>query len=376
MTVSEQLLAAAQALWAHLAHLTPLAAGLNAGLSLAVVLVAWLVTWLLRWLLCYGAGRIPGPKESSARRHAQQAMRYTRGILAAVAGVIAVVLIANIWGFDLFTWASQGMGERVTHSVLTLFIVLTLTAVAFETAGVFIAYLLGRVRGRHGDARRTAQFETLGPIIRRTLQMVILVIGVMTLLSQVGVQIAPLLAGAGVVGIAIGFGAQTLVKDFFTGFFLLIEDVVAIGDVIAIASSSGTVENMTLRYISLRDFDGTLHVFPYGEAQIIHNMTKTFAFAAFDLPVALTADVDEALAVIKATGDALMHDTAFRGLILEPIDVVGVEYMGDFGVVIRSRIKTLPQERWKVSREFHRRIKPAFDAAGIALGHKGAYAVT
>lgn len=374
MTASEHLIAAGQALWHHLTALTPLAAALNAGLSLIVVALAWLAAAGLNWLPCYGASRIPGSQESPARQHAERAMRSTRSLLGVVAGVAAALLIANIWSFDLFSWASQGVGERVSRTLLAIFIVTAATAVAFETAGVFVTYLLGRVKRRKGDSRRAAQFETLGPIMRRTLQTIILVIGIMTFLSQLGVQIAPLLAGAGVVGIAVGFGAQTLVKDFFTGFFLLIEDVVAVSDVITINSSSGTVENMTLRYISLRDFDGTLHVFPYGEAQIIHNMTKTFAFAAFDLPVAIDSDVDHVMAVIRQTGAAMVEDTAFRGLILEPIDVVGIEYMTDFGIVIRSRIKTLPQERWKVSREFHRRIKPAFDAAGIVVGHKGAYA--
>src|SRR3569623_181501 len=209
-------------------------------------------------------------------------MRYTRGLIGLIVAIVAILNIFSVWGFDLYGWASQGMGERLSHAVVAIFIVITITAVAFETAGVFITWFINRASRGHGDGRRLAQFHTFGPIVRRTLQAVILVLGFITLLGQVGVQIGPLLAGAGVVGIAVGFGARQQVKDFFTGFFLLIEDVVAIGDIVTIQDSTGMVENMTLRYISLRDYDGALHVFPYGEAQVIHNLTKSFSFSVFD----------------------------------------------------------------------------------------------
>ena len=176
-----------------------------------------------------------------------------------------------------------------------------------------------------------------------------------------------LLAGAGVVGIAVGFGAQTIVKDLLTGAFLIVEDIIAVGDVVNIGGSGGLVEKMTLRTIRLRDFDGTLHVLPYGEAQVVHNMTKSFSYYVFDLQVSYESDIDRALELMKTTGDELRADPAFADLILEPIEVVGVDGLGDNGVLLKARIKTRPLDQWTVGREYNRRIKLAFDAAGVEI---------
>jgi small conductance mechanosensitive channel len=165
----------------------------------------------------------------------------------------------------------------------------------------------------------------------------------------------------------VGFGAQTVVKDMLTGIFLIAEDIVSVGDVVQIAGFGGLVEQMTLRTIRLRDFDGTLHVFPYGEAQVIHNLTKTYSYYVFDLRVAYESDVDRALEVIRETGDGLRKDPAFAPKILDRIEVVGVDKLAENGLVLKARIKTLPLEQWTVGREYNRRIKLAFDRAGISI---------
>jgi small conductance mechanosensitive channel len=181
------------------------------------------------------------------------------------------------------------------------------------------------------------------------------------------VKIGPLLAGAGVIGVAVGFGAQTLVKDFLTGIFLIVEDIVSVGDVVQIAGSGGLVEDMTLRTIRLRDFDGTLHIFPYSEAQVIHNLTKSFSYYVFDLQISYDSDIDRAVDVMKSTGEALARDPAFASKILAPIEVVGVDGLADSGIRLKARIKTQPIEQWNVGREYNRRIKLAFDGAGIQI---------
>jgi small conductance mechanosensitive channel len=318
---------------------------------------------------------VPGHEGEAGRATVQKAMRFTRGIFTFIICIVTFFIIGGFWGLDLFAWMSSGLATQVSQTLLALFIVLIITAVAFEASGVLISYFLIKLKAQKDLAiRRSAQIDTLGPIIRRTLQGAILVVGAAMFLSQLGVQIAPLLAGAGVVGIAIGFGAQTLVKDFFTGFFLLIEDVVAIGDIITIGNSTGEVEAMTLRYISMRDFDGTLHVFPYSEAQIIHNKTKSFSRYVFDLPVSLSSDLEMAMRLIQETGDALEAEAEWKHMILEPIEVMGVDLLADFGAIIKARITTTPHERWRVGRELNRRLKSAFESANITLGHKGAYA--
>jgi len=371
MTSAEKLADVFALLWRHLAGLTPMQLGANTGLTVLAAAIGWAVVWGAQRLLCYGAAMVPGGQTPDGMARARKAMGFTGSIVAFLVALVGVVTIATIWGFDIFTWISQGVGRQVAHTIFTLALILISTAIGMELAGLFIRYTLTRLKGRADlDPRRGAQLDTLGPILRRSAQLVILLLGVMTFLSQVGVQIAPLLAGAGVVGIAVGFGAQTLVKDFFTGFFLLVEDIVAVGDIVQIQTFSGEVEDMTLRTIRLRDFDGTLHIFPYGEAQIIHNLTKTFSFAAFDLPVRLDTDLDKAMAVMKTTADELRHDQAFGPLILGDIEIPGPDLLSDIGIILKGRIRTQPMERWIVLREYNRRIKAAFEAAGIVLTHK------
>jgi moderate conductance mechanosensitive channel len=189
----------------------------------------------------------------------------------------------------------------------------------------------------------------------------------MMALSEIGLDVGPLIAGAGVLGIAIGFGAQSLVKDFLTGVFFIVEDIVSVGDVVRIGDSGGLVEAMTLRTIRLRDFDGTLHIFPYGEAQVVHNMTKTFSFYAFQLSISYTADINMALQLMETIGEQMLHEPPYKDAILEPIEVVGVDALADSGVRVKARIKTKPGQQWGVGREYLKRIKFAFDENGVEI---------
>ncbi len=369
-TAAEQLWAGLTAEADHLRKLTVAEVGTNAILCVVVVLVAAVLIWLSKRLLCYGLRVIPGLGRDERKSQAAKALRLTQWVVDAAIVLLALFIIAQIWGFDLLGWTATAWGQKVSATGSQVIMVLVIAALALEAATLFMQYLTARLRARTNDPRRAAQIITLGPIFRSAFQIVIIILAAMTLLGQVGVQIAPILAGAGVVGVAVGFGAQTLVKDFFTGFFLIIEDIVAVGDVVQIQAFSGTVEEMTLRTIRLRDFDGTLHIFPYGEAQIIHNMTKSFSYSAFDIPVRLDTDLDKAMAVMRQAFADLRKDEACAGLILDDIEIMGVDLLSDVGVILKGRIRTQPQERWKVLREFNRRLKPAFDQAGIVLTHK------
>src|SRR5262249_53517846 len=155
---------------------------------------------------------------------------------------------------------------------------------------------------RTGDRRRAAQLRTVEPLIKGVAQAFIVFMALGMILSEAGVEVAPLIAGAGVVGIAVGFGAQTLVRDLFTGAFLIIEDIVSRGDIVEINGFSGRVEAMTLRTIRLRDYDGTLHIFPYGEAQIIHNKTNRFSYFAFSIQISYLSDIDAAEDAARRAG--------------------------------------------------------------------------
>ena len=371
LTPAEQLLEGFTAEYNHLRHLTWPEVATNAALTVAAVLAGILLMWLLRRAGCYVMRIIPGLSHGERKTRAADALRLSEGIGRVVILVGVIFAAAEIWGFDPLGWTQTTWGAAISATGSKVLVVVVVAAIALEATTLLLEYFVARLKARaDGEARRVAQLNTLGPIFRSGFQIAILALAVITLLSQVGVQVAPILTGAGVVGIAIGFGAQTLVKDFFTGFFLIIEDIVAVGDVVQIQAFSGTVEEMTLRTIRLRDFDGTLHIFPYGEAQIIHNMTKTYSYSAFDLPVKIDTDLDKAMAVMRQAFEDLRQDKSVAGLILGDIEISGVDLLSDVGVILKGRIRTLPSDRWTVLREYNRRVKARFDEAGIVVTHK------
>lgn len=220
---------------------------------------------------------------------------------------------------------------------------------------------------RADDPESVRRVETLSRVIRYIATVLLVIAVVMEILYLLGISIAPLLGAAGVVGIAVGFGAQSLVKDYFTGFFLLLENQIRVGDYVAIAGERGFVEELTLRHVRLRSFDGNVHFIPTGMIDKVTNMSLEFSFAVIEVGVAYREDLDEVFGVIHATGAALREDPVFGPLILEDLELLGVENWADSSVVIRSRIKVQPLEQWRVRREFLRRLKQAFDARGIEI---------
>ncbi len=209
--------------------------------------------------------------------------------------------------------------------------------------------------------------ETLLGIIQKAGRISIWVLVGMLLLMQVGVNVAPLIAGAGILGLAVGFGAQELVRDIITGFFILMENHIRVGDVAVINGTGGLVETIGLRTIVLRDLAGVVHIFQNGKIGTLSNMTKEWSAMVFDVGVAYKEDTDKVVEVMRDVADSLRQDELFSGKILEPIEIFGVESFADSAVVIKARIKTQPIEQWPVGREYRRRLKKAFDAQGIEI---------
>jgi small-conductance mechanosensitive channel len=214
---------------------------------------------------------------------------------------------------------------------------------------------------------RAKRTETLAKIIEATLRAVVLASAFLMILKQVGIEIGPLLAGAGVVGLAVGFGAQSLVKDVIGGFFILLENHMNVGDVVEIAGAKGLIESINLRVTVLRDLEGNVHIVPNGSIGVLTNMTKEWSRALLDIGVAYKEDVDRVISVLEDVGENLRRDETFGDLILEPVQVLGLENFGDSSVDIRVLIKTKPIEQWRVAREFRRRVKLAFDEKGIEI---------
>jgi small conductance mechanosensitive channel len=216
--------------------------------------------------------------------------------------------------------------------------------------------------------RRTQRAETLGALLKSIASFVIWVTAGLMALGTLGINLAPLIAGAGIVGVAVGFGAQNLVRDFLSGIFMLLEDQYGVGDVIDVGEATGTVEGVGLRTTRVRDVDGILWHVPNGEIRRVGNKSQGWSRALLDIEVAYSNDIPTAMRVIKQAADELWHDDeAFSPLILEEPEVWGVEELGPNGVRVRLVVKTRPLEQWKVARELRARIKAAFDREGVRL---------
>jgi len=214
---------------------------------------------------------------------------------------------------------------------------------------------------------REKRARTVASLLRAVGTSLVLVIAGMMVFREIGLDITPLLAGAGLAGLAIGFGAQSLIKDVIAGFFILLEDQFHVGDVIQAAGVSGQVEQMTLRMTIVRDLQGTVHFIPNGEIKVVSNLTKEWSRAVLEIGVGYEQDVDRAIAVLGEIGKSLAEDEVFGKLVLEPPQVLGVEALAESQVTIRMLAKTLPLKQWEVARELRRRIKVRFDQEGIQI---------
>lgn len=257
----------------------------------------------------------------------------------------------------------QGPASTLLHIV----IILTLAWLARRVVRHGLSRLRKKLVNGEVDIEREKRLLTLEQVARYILTVVILLVATMLVLAELGISIAPILAAAGVLGIAVGFGAQSLVKDYFTGLFLLLENQIRQGDVVEIAGKSGLVEEMTLRYIRLRDYEGSVHTIPNGVIDTVTNRSRGFAHAVIDVGVAYREDVDEVFAVMRQVGRELRADPDYASRIEDDLDIAGVDQWGDSAVVVRCRFRVKPLEQWGVRRAYLYRLKKAFDAAGIEI---------
>jgi len=221
---------------------------------------------------------------------------------------------------------------------------------------------------RRRDASQASRVQTLGRVFRYIAAVVIWLVTGMLVLGELGISVAPVLATAGVAGIAVGFGAQSLIKDYFNGFFLLLEDQIRQGDVVDLGGPSGVVEEVTLRYVRLRNFDGHVFFVPNGGITTVKNMTRDFATAVIKVGVAYREDVDEALAVMKEVGQQMREDPTFGPNLAADVEIIGVDEWADSSVNLICRLRIVPPiQQWSMRREFLRRLKHAYDARGIEI---------
>ena len=274
------------------------------------------------------------------------------------------------------TFWNDLVSQTVTWLISTLPSLLIISILAFILLKVTNLFLR-RIKpimlkhmesGSDLDSRELEKrLDTLLSILRSIVKVFIWVMVGMLVLRKIGIDIAPIIAGAGIVGLAVGFGAQELVRDFIAGFFMLLENQIREGDVAIVNGTGGLVEHVGMRTIVLRDLSGVVHVFQNGKVNTLSNMTKNWSGMVFDIGVAYKEDTDKVAEVIQQVAEELRADPDFRDKILEPIEIFGVDGFGDSAVIMKARFKTVPIEQWAVGREYRRRLKKAFDEQGIEI---------
>jgi small-conductance mechanosensitive channel len=276
------------------------------------------------------------------------------------------VLVADIWGYGTLAWFHSGQpGHRVLTSLLSIAFTTVLGLVVWEIANTAIERHLARQISPDSKAATSTRMRTLLPVLRAFIAVGVCAFILFDILQQLGVNIGPLVAGAGVVGLALGVGSQKLVQDVITGIFLLFEDSVAIGDIVQLGGLSGKVEHLTIRSIKLRANDGSVHWVPFSAVSTVTNMTRDFGFAVVDVTVDWSADPDHVTRVLHKLGAEMCADEDWQDMMLAEPEVVGMEKLTDQGLVFRLRLKTPPAARWSVTRELNRRIRLHFGRAGI-----------
>lgn len=258
-------------------------------------------------------------------------------------------------------------GQWLITSGLRIFLIFIITLVVIKTTGIVLDKLFNRLKKRHDDQEMQKRTDTLKSVVYNIINMALVAVALIMVLDNLGVKIGPILTAAGVLGVAVGFGAQQLVRDVLHGFFILLDDQIRVGDVVEIAGKAGLVENINLRVTKLRDFAGNVHYVRNGEITVVSNMTKDWSRYVFDIGVAYKENVDEVFAILKKVDEQMRSDPVWGVDILEPMEILGLDRFADSALVIKARIKTKPMRQWAVGREYNRRIKQAFDQNGIEI---------
>ena len=261
----------------------------------------------------------------------------------------------------------QTVGHWLVTTGLQLALIVVGLLIAQKGAGLIIERLLDGIGRRKEDVEYQKRTDTLKSVVRYLVSTVLFAVATMMILGQLGIEIGPILAAAGVVGLAVGFGAQNLVKDVLGGFFILLEDQIRVGDVVSIVGQSGLVEQISLRLVTLRDLAGNVHYIRNGNIDVVTNMTKEYSRYVFEVGVAYREDADEVMGVLAKIDEELRADPAFSDDIIAPLEILGVDAFADSAVIIKARTTTKPIQQWRIGREFNRRMKRRFDELGIEI---------
>ena len=337
-------------------------------LSLVVIVAAQLLVRLISELSRRGFAVAPELKAQFPTLE-QRANRYIpilTGLIGTAIYFIAALTVLQAWNIGAYAWLGSDLGRRIMASLLSIGIVLVVAIAIWEIVASAIERYLNAID--ESDLPRRTRVRTLLPLFRTAIMCVIVVMTSLIVLSHIGIDIAPLLAGAGVIGVAIGFGSQALVKDVITGLFILMEDQIAVGDVVDVGKEhAGVVEAISVRTIRLRDQAGAIHTVPFSEVTSVKNLTRDFGYAVARITIPSGQDVDRVVEILRQVSEEMMADEILRPLILDPFDYQGVDTLDTVSgsVVLLVRIRTIAGKQWVVGRAFNRLVKIAFDKHGI-----------
>ncbi len=341
----------------------------STALTLLALLVARVVLHVLRGLFDRGLrirsvlqARFPG-LDARVNRY----FPVLHGAANALVYAVTAGVILQAWGADIVGWISSEPGRVLGGAFARILGIVAGSVLIWEVASSLIERHLDELDEAGGPRARTGRAKTLFTVARNALMVVLAAVSTLMVLSELGVNIGPLLAGAGVFGLAVGFGAQRLVQDVITGVFILFQDLMAVGDVVKLGDRAGVVEALSIRSVRLRDLAGTVHTIPFSTIDMVSNLTREFSYYVFDLGVAYREDVDEVMDLIREVSDELQADPETGPEMLEPIEIFGVDAFADSAVIIKGRIKTRPIKQWLLGRAFNRRIKLKFDQHGVEI---------
>jgi len=340
--------------------------GAGTALSLLIIIVATCVGFGFHRIIDHGFHlseqlrvRIP-----SLDQRANRYVLQLKAVASILVCTIATITILDVWGLNISRWFENDMIREIGSRLGSIILIMSVAYIVWEILNISIEHGLTRARETSEEHGR---LETLLPLGRKTAMLVILTLVSMIVLSELGINIGPLLAAAGVLGLAVGFGAQTLVKDIITGVFILFENSISVGDYIEVGGHEGEVENVSIRTIQLRDIEGSVHTVPFSSVSTVLNYTRDFGISKMDIGVAYREDIDRVVEVLNQIGSEMLEEPELAKDILKPLVVQGVQSLGDSSVNIRARIKTTAGMQWAMRREFYRRVKNRFDELGIEI---------
>ncbi|WP_202884384.1 mechanosensitive channel protein [Halomonas sp. YLGW01] len=286
-------------------------------------------------------------------------------VIRALILIVVVMITAGAWGlFDLGGWYATDLGRGLVAKVISVLVIVTMAMALWVGLASLIEH---RLNPETGDGEPTARAQTLLSLFRNALAITIIAMTVMVVLSEIGINIGPLIAGAGVLGLAIGFGAQKLVQDIITGVFIQVENAMNTGDVVTVGGVTGTAERLSIRSVGIRDLSGTYHIVPFSSVDTVSNYMREFAYHVGEYGIAYRESIDEAIECLKEAFEELAASDDHKQNLLAPLEVAGVVALADSSVNIRVRLKTTPGTQWATGRAYNRLVKMHFDAAGIEI---------